>query len=76
MEAGREMEIIGHQAVSLAQTVLGHVRFNEVMTTVSTISDSLSADFIHKIFFKDVIPEDVSMDLIVMDMFKNMSLLN
>ena len=70
MEAGREMEIIGHQAVSLAQTVLGHVRFNEVMATVSTISDSLSADFIHKLFFKEEIG-DVSMDLIVLDILKN-----
>ena len=71
MEASKEMmDILGHQALSLAQAVLGAGRFTEIMTIINNIADSLSSDFLHKLFFKDVIG-DVSMDLIVIDILKN-----
>ena len=74
MEASKEMmDILGHQALSLAQAVLGAGRFTEIMTIINNIADSLSSDFLHKLFFKDVIEEDISLDVIVIDMFKNMS---
>ena len=74
MEASKEMmDILGHQALSLAQAVLGPGRFTEIMTIINNIADSLSSDFLHKLFFKDVIEEDISLDVIVIDMFKNMS---
>ena len=71
LEASREtMEVMGQHALSAAQLAIGPLRLAEIIQNVNTLSASLSADFVHKLFFKDVI-EDVNMDLIVMDMFRN-----
>ena len=70
LEASREtMEVMGQHAISAAQLAIGPLRLAEIIQTVNTLSASLSADFVHKLFFKDVI-EDVNMDLIVMDILK------
>ena len=71
LEASKQtVEVMGQHALSAAQLAIGPLRLAEILQTLNTLAASISADFVHKLFFKDVI-EDVNMDLIVMDMFRN-----
>ena len=70
LEASREtMEVLGQHALSAAQLAIGPLRLAEILQTLNTLAASISPDFVHKLFFKDVI-EDVNMDVIVMDILK------
>ena len=70
----REVEILGLQALSLAQAVLGPSRFREIMAVINNFSNYITSDFIHKLFFKDVIElnDELSMDVIVIDLLKSL----
>ena len=70
LEASKQtVEVMGQHALSAAQLAIGPLRLAEILQTLNTLAASISADFVHKLFFKDVI-EDVNMDLIVMDILK------